>query len=192
MIFTVLMFVLLAQAGPIPRQAPMKENRAPEPATPAPIHQPESADVDRIFAVAFTQGSNAEMDFANLAAERASANGVKGYAAKMAAEHKGMADEMMPVLQGHLSAAAQRLASADELARKHLQSVKPADFDQEYIMTQISEHLAMLTAFQTEADNGTDAELKRLVRRLTPTIQAHLELAVDVAKHVGGSSPFKQ
>lgn len=184
---------LLAQAGPIPPQAPVQENRAPVPAAPAPMHQPESADVDRVFLLAFTEGSNAEMDLANLASQRATANEVKGYAAKMISEHKGMWEEMRPIVQRMMtSSPARRVAPADELALKHLEAVKPVDFDQEYIMTQIGGHLAMLTAFQTEADNGTDSEMKELVRRWTPTIQSHLELAVDIAKHVGGSSPFKQ
>jgi len=185
--------LLVAQAGPISPQAPMKENRAPVPAPPAPLNQPQSGDVDRVFALAFMQGSNAEMDLAGLATQRGTANEVKGYAAKMTAEHKGMTEEMMPVLQRILNTPpAQRLAPTDELAMKHLEAVKPVDFDQEYIMSQIGGHLAMLTAFQTEADNGTDAQLKELVRRWTPTIRAHLELAVDITKHVGGSSPFKQ
>jgi len=193
MIAEVLLLALLAQAGPIPPQAPMKENRAPVPAAPVPLQQPESADVDHLFAVAFIQGSNAEMELADLASQHASANEVKGYAAKMIAEHKGMADEIMPVLQRILTTPpAQRLAPGDELAKKHLEAVKPPDFDQQYVMTQIAGHLAMLTAFHTEADNGTDQQLKELVRKWAPTIQAHLELAVDVTKHVGGSSPFKQ
>ena len=50
----------------------------------------------------------------------------------------------------------------------------------------------MLMAFQTEAENGTNAQLKELARKWMPTIQAHLQLAVDTAKHVGGASPFKQ
>jgi putative membrane protein len=193
MTYLLLILLLVAQAGPIPPQAPMKENRAPVPAAPAPLHQAQSSDVDRVFALAFMQGSNAEMDLAGLAAQKGTANEVKGYAAKMTAEHKGMSDEMMPVLQRVLNTPpAGRLAPTDELAMKHLEAVKPVDFDQEYIMSQIGGHLAMLTAFQTEADNGTDAQLKELVRRWTPTIRAHLELAVDIAKHVGGSSPFKQ
>lgn len=56
------------------------------------------------------------------------------------------------------------------------------------MMSQIGGHLAMLTAFQTEADNGTDVELKQLVRKWMPTIQAHLQLAGDTAKHIGGAS----
>jgi putative membrane protein len=193
MISTFLILLFIAQAGPVPPQRAMKENRAPVPASPAPMQQTQSADVDHTFAIAFIQASNAEMDLANLAGKRATANEVKGYAAKMIAEHKGMCDEILPVLQHVLSAPpAQRLAPPDELASKHLEAVKPADFDQEYILSQIAGHLAALTAFQAEADNGTNAELKEVVRKWTPTIQAHLELAVDIVKHVGGSSPFKQ
>jgi putative membrane protein len=187
------LLLLLLQAGQISPQAPTKENRAPVPAAPAPSQQTESGDVDRTFAIAFIEGSNAEMELAEIASQRATANEVKGYAAKMIAEHKGMAEEMMPVLQRLVTAQpGTRLAPTDELAMKHLNAVKPVDFDQQYVMTQIGGHLAMLTAFQTEADNGTDAQLKEVVRKWTPTIQAHLELAVDVVKHVGGSSPFKQ
>lgn len=184
---------LLVQAGPVPSQAPMKQNRAPVPAQPAPLQQQQPPGVDRLFAIALIQGTNAEMDAAALASERATANEVKGYAAKMIAEHKGMSDELMPALQKLLgSVPPERVAPADQLAIEHLRAVKPVDFDQEYVMTQIAGHLAMLTAFQTEADNGSDQQIKEMVRKWTPTIKAHLELAVDTAKHVGGSSPFKQ
>ena len=135
-------------------QAPMKQNRAPVQAQPAPLQQPSSAEVDRLFALAATQGSNAEIDMAELALKRGSADEVKAYAAKMIAEHKGLMDELMPVLQRVLpNGPAERLAPADQLALRHLESVKPVDFDQLYVMQQIGGHLATLTAFHTEADN---------------------------------------
>ena len=174
-------------------QAPMKQNRAPVPAQPAPLQQSSSPDVDRLFTIAATQGNNAELDMAELTLKRGSADEVKAYAQKMIAEHKGLMDEMTPALQRVLgNSPTERLAPSDQLAMRHLEAVKPVDFDQLYVMTQISGHLATLTAFQTEADNGTDAQLKELARKWMPTIQAHLQLAVDLAKHVGGASPFKQ
>ena len=192
MIPILFLWTLFMQVGPPSPSAPMKQNRAPVPVQPAPIQHPESAEVDRLFALAAMQGSNAEIDMAELALKQGSANEVKGYAGKMIAEHKGLMDEMMPVLQRVLSnPPSERLAPADQLALRHLESVKPVDFDQIYVMEQIGGHLAMLTAFQTAAENGTDAQLKEVVRKWTPTIQAHLELAVDLAKHVGGASPFK-
>ncbi len=131
MIFVLLLSVLLAQAGPPSPQSPLKENRAPVPVQPAPNNQPTSADVDRLFAIAAMQGNNAEIDMAELALKRGSANEVKGYAAKMIAEHKGLMDEMMPALQRVLSnPPAERLAPADQLAMRHLEVAKPVDFDQ--------------------------------------------------------------
>ena len=193
MIPVLFLWELFAHAGQPSPQAPMKHTRPPVPAQPAPLQQPSSAEVDRLFALAAMQGNNAEIGMAELALKRGSANEVKGYAGKMIAEHKGLMEEMMPVLQRVLTnPPAERLTPADQLAMRHLESVKPVDFDQLYVMEQIGGHLAMLTAFQTEADNGADAELKELVRKWTPTIQAHLQLAVDTAKHVGGASPFKQ
>ena len=193
MISVLFTLALMAQAGPPSPQAPMKQNRAPVPAEPAPTQQPSSADVDRLFAMTAMEGNNAEMEMAELALKQGSANEVKGYAGKMIAEHKGLMEEMMPVLQSILAnSPPERLAPPDQLALRHLESLTPVDFDQDYVVGQIGGHLTMLTAFKTEAANGTNAQLKELVRKWTPTIQAHLELAIDLARHVGGASPFKQ
>lgn len=185
--------VVIAQAGTPSPQAPLHENRAPVQASPAPAKEPSSPSVDRLFAVAAMQGNDAELDMAKLALRRGTANEVKGFAGKMLAEHGGLMQELMPALRRamHGAAAPPHLAAPDALAYRHLESVSAVDFDQAYAMQQIGDHLATLTAFQTEADNGTDPQLKMLARKWLPTIQAHLELAVDVTSHIGGSSPFK-
>jgi len=185
--------VVVAQAGPPPAQAPTTENRAPVPVQPPPASEPAEPGVDKLFAVAAMQGNAAEIDMANLAMRRGTANEVKMFAGMMLADHGGMMREMLPALRRVLGAAAppQRLAPPDALAMRHLEAVPAVDFDQSYVMQQIGDHLATLAAFQTEADNGSDPQLKALARTWLPTIQSHLELAVDVTKHVGGSSPFK-
>ncbi len=184
---------LVAQAGQSSAPAPMKQNRAPVQAEPAPMPHPSSAEVDRLFAIAATQGGNAEIDMAELAMKRGSANEVKNYAAKMISEHKGINAAFEPVLKTVLpTSPAERLGTSDQLAMHRLESLKPVDFDQQYLLGQIGGHLATLAAFQAEADNGSNAQLKELARKWLPTIQAHLELAIDLVKHIGGSSPFKQ
>ncbi len=185
--------IAVAQAGPPPSQAPTTENRAPVPVQPAPAHEPALAGVDRTFALAAMQGNDAELDMAHLALRRGAANEVKAFAGTMIADHGGMMQEMMPALRRVLgtNGPPQRLAAADLLAYRHLEVVAPVDFDQVYAMQQIGDHLASLTAFQTEADNGTDPQLKALARKWLPSIQSHLERAVDLTQHIGGSSPFK-
>lgn len=193
MMTLIMVLVLLAQAGAPSAQSPMTQNRAPVPAQPAPMTYPESASIDHTFALAAIQGNNAEIDMAQLALKRGTANEVKGYAGKMIAEHGGLMKEMEPVLRSVLGAAPppERLAAPDMLAMRHLESVSPADFDQAYVMQQVGNHLATLTAFHTVAENGTNPQLKALARKWTPTIQAHLELAVDLTEHIGGASPLK-
>ncbi len=194
MIAFIALFAMFGQAGPpSPPPQPMMQNRAPVPVQPAPEKFATFASVDRTFALAAMQGNNAEIDMAQLALKRGTANEVKGYAGKMIAEHEGLMKDMDPVLRNVLGAAAppERLAAPDMLAMRHLESVPPVDFDQAYVMQQIGDHLATLTAFRTEADNGTNPQLKALARKWLPTIQAHLELAVDLTKHIGGASPFK-
>lgn len=190
----VLGLALFTQAGHLQQGEPMKQNRAPVQANPAPEDHPTSPDVDHLFGIAFLQSDRFETQAAALASNHGTADEVKGYAAKMMSEHSGMKESFDPVLH-RLTASNDEshggLAPADDLALKHLASLKPVDFDQEYIISQIGGHLTALAAFQAEADNGANAELKELARKWLPTIKAHLELAVDLSKHVAGSSPFK-
>lgn len=169
------------------------QNRAPVPANPSPMKFAESAAVDREFAIAAAQGNNAELDLAHLALQHAHASEALAFANKMIYEHEPIVKEFQPVVARLLpSGPPERLAATDMLAFQHLQSIPAADFDQEYLTGQVAAHVITLAAFQTEVDNGTDPELKALARKWLPTIKSHLELAVDLTKHIGGSSPFKQ
>lgn len=186
------LLAFFVQAGLPSPQPPSTENRAPVAAKPAPVKDPTFATVDRTFAIVLTQAHTAELEMANVALKQATANEVLGYAGKMISEHDGLMKEFQPVIGRLLgSEPPDRLAGADMLAIQHLQAVQPPDFDQEYVLGQIGAHLASMTAFETEARNGTDPELKALARKWLPTIKAHLELAVDLTQHIGGASPFK-
>ncbi len=178
---------LASPAAPtLQNQAPVKPSRIKNvmPAVPA---------VDRLFARAAIQGNAAEMQMARVALVRSNAPEVRGYAQKMIDEHAAIDAELRPALTQVLgpSDRAVELAPADALAVAHLRSMSQVDFDQAYALQQIGDHLATASAFRTEADNGTDPRLKPLVRKWLPTIEAHLELAVDLTRHVGGDSPFK-
>jgi putative membrane protein len=193
MIAALALVTLLAQVLPTPPPAPLSENVAPVKSNPAPFDIPTVAGIDRTFALAAIQGNTAEMEMAQLAVRRTSVPEVKGFAQKMMTEHMGLTDAMMPALTRALGGTqpAQKLAAPDILALAHLQTISDVDFDQMYLSQQVGDHLATVMAFHTEADNGTDPQLKELARKWLPTIQAHLELAVSLARHVGGSSPLR-
>ena len=151
-------------------RVPWAQNMAPVSApTPPSEHPPRLPAVDVAFVVAATQGNNAEVDAAKLALRRTSTDGVAAYARQMLTD----------------------LAAPDVLALQYLAHVEPVDFDQNYAMLQIGDHLAAQTAYAAEARDGSDAQLRAFAQKWLPTIQAHLQLAVTLVKHVGGDTPFK-
>jgi putative membrane protein len=188
MIAALALVLVVAQAAP----APLLQNLAPVAQPPAPAGIPDVAGVDRTFAEAALQGNAAELDMARLALERSNTPEVRAFAQKMLTEHMGLADEMLPALQRVLRAGpAQRLGAPDSLALTNLHTLSSVDFDQTYAEQQVGDHLATLAAFRTEVDNGADPQIKSLARKWMPTIQSHLELAVALTQHIGGSSPLK-
>jgi putative membrane protein len=188
MIPSLLFAVYIAQATP----PPYAQNVAPVPLAQAPMNVPPIAGIDRTFAAVAADGNYAEMQLAKLALVRSTVPEVRGFAEKMIAEHGDLMRDMEPALKRELGGSLpQTLPPPDQLAYKHLDSIAEVDFDQEYLTGQIADHVTTLTAFETEADNGTDPELKMLAKKWIPTIKAHLEIARNLTQHVGGSSPFK-
>jgi putative membrane protein len=64
-----------------------------------------------------------------------------------------------------------------------LEADKPRMFDHDYIQSQISGHQAAVKVFQTEIDNGQDADLKAFATATLPTIQQHLVMAQRLGGH---------
>jgi len=168
------------------------QNMAPVSApTPPSEHPPRLAAVDVAFVVAATQGNNAEVDAAKLALRRTSTDGVAAYARQMLTDHSEIAKDADLAMRHRMTPTTARLAAPDVLALQYLAHVEPVDFDQNYAMLQIGDHLAAQTAFATEARDGSDPQLRAFAQKWLPTIQAHLQLAITLVKHVGGDTPFK-
>ena len=168
------------------------QNTAPVKMTmPPSVHPPQLAVVDHDFAIAATQGNAGEIAAANLALAHTQSDDVKAFARQMLTDHGSIGMEGKPVIAPHLHVAPIALAPGESLALKYLASLAPVDFDQQYAMLQIGDHLATATAFATEARDGKDPALKAFAKKWLPTIQAHLQLAVALVKHVGGDTPFR-
>ncbi len=168
------------------------QNTAPVSA-PAPpsFHPPALASVDAAFAIAVTQGNAAELRAARLALTRTQSDDVAAFARQMITDHEMITSEGNPLVKRHLVHSPAPLGAPDVIALLNLASLPAVDFDQQYALTQIADHLATQTAFATEARDGKDPKLKAFAAKWLPTIMAHLELAVTLVKHVGGDSPFK-
>ena len=168
------------------------QNVAPVSAPPPPSSDPRhSQTVDVAFASALVQGGDAEIRAAKLALMRTRSDDVAAFARQMITDHDAIAAEGAPLVKKYRAGTIDAVGPADRLGLFRLQTLAPVDFDRQYALLQIGDHLATQTAFATEAQSGADPLLAAFARKWLPTIEAHLELAVTLVKHVGGDTPFR-
>jgi putative membrane protein len=159
------------------------------PAARTPLAAQPKLDVDALFLRAAMQGNAGEIDLAQLALQRSTVLEVRGFAQKMIDEHTQLGGRLAEAAP-HAAAPAERDNPIDRLALERLAGLSAVDFDQQYLLQQIGDHLATIDVFDAEARDGRNPALKGFAADQLPELRAHLALAVDEVKHVGGDTPF--
>ena len=154
----------------------------PPPKPPAaPPGPPPLAAGDASFIQTAAQGGMAEVQMGQLAEQTSRNKAVKAFAEHMIKDHTANNDQLKQLAT---SKGATVPTSVDEEQQKSLtmlQGEKGRKFDHDYIATQVQDHTAMLSAFQTEADSGTDPDLKSFAAQTIPVLQEHLKEADKLA-----------
>ncbi len=63
--------------------------------------------------------------------------------------------------------------------------LRTEEFDKSYISSTVKDHEDDIAAFQKEANNGGDADVKALASKALPTLQGHLRMAQNIARESG-------
>ena len=152
------------------------------------IHPAPSPAIDRAFALAAAESARAELVMAQLALSRSRTDAVRAFARQTIAEQTGLAQQLTPHLRRvYRGTVPSDLTASDMLTYYRLAHAKSVEFDETYALAQVGGHVSAFGAFETESVDGSDPQLKAVVRRWTPTIESHLEKAIDLMQHVGGS-----
>ena len=61
-----------------------------------------------------------------------------------------------------------------------------AEFDRAYMDAMVMGHQTVAKNMMTEANSGTDPQLKAFAAKTLPTVQMHLKMAQDIQNDVGG------
>ena len=151
----------------------------------APETTPDTAQLrsdDRKFVKDAAVGGMAEVELGKLAAQKASSEAVKQFGQKMVDDHSKANDELKQI------AAKQKVNIPDSLDSKHqarvdkLSKLSGAEFDKAYIKDQLKDHQEDVKAFQHEAQNGSDPDIKGFASKTLPTLQEHLSMVKDLSK----------
>jgi putative membrane protein len=158
-------------------------NPPPPPAPPAP---PPLAATDATFITAATQGGLTEVAEAQTALKQTHNPAIVSYANQMVSFHTQANQNLaaIAVKKGVTPPASPSDAQTQEATA--LQSETGRKFNHDYIADQIAGHQAAVSAFQDEATNGTDPDLKAFAQSSLPTVQQHLAMAQSLEAKMSG------
>ena len=165
----------------------------PPPPPAAPAGPPPLASADASFVTGAAQGGMTEIQEAQLAQKTSHSAKIKAYAAKMITDHDSADDQLKQLAMTKNATVPTAVNDAQMQEITKLQGETGRMFDRDYIADNIAGHQQQLVLFQTEAQSGTDPDLKKFASDTVPTIQSHLDQAnaLSAPKHKGAMRHHK-
>lgn len=119
----------------------------------------------------------AEVQLGELAQTKASNPSVRRFAAQMVADHTQANQRLAALAQAKQMTPPSSMDTLHTQVYQQLQNTRGQDFDKLYMDGQVRDHQMVVQAFQNEAQNGTDPEVRAFAQRNLPMMQHHLEMA---------------
>lgn len=165
-----LAFVLTGAAG--------AASAAQAPAADPPSQQePAKATPDApTFAKRAAAGTQAVMDLSMVAIQDASSDAVKDLAHRLRSDHKAILDELNELAAARGVEADATPSSRQIAAKAALEKLSGAAFDRGYVEALIKGHERAIAAFERQAADGMDPELKAFAAKTVPMLKEHLQM----------------
>jgi putative membrane protein len=144
--------------------------------------QRQKRSADQSFAEKAAVGGLAEVQLGKLAVGRAASPDVKQFGQRMVDDHGKANRELMALVEQKGISVPTALDPTHQKEADRLAKLQGAAFDRAYIQHMVKDHQEDVRLFRTQAQQGTDPELKRFAADTLPTLEAHLNMAQNLAK----------
>ncbi len=143
------------------RKAPMPKS------TTAPA-MAKLSDKDKAFMKEAAKGGKMEVDMGHMAEKQAKSADVKKIGGRMVKDHSKANTELMAI--------AKKKGVDLSKEKPMLMKIGDANFDKDYLDAMVKDHEKDLAAFQGEAKNGSDADVKTFAAKTSEVIKMHLAM----------------
>jgi putative membrane protein len=140
--------------------------------TEQPSKSPATAalsDKDKAFMKEAAKGGMMEVDMGKMAQQKGKSADVKKFGSTMLVDHTKAGNELMAI--------AKKKGVDLSKEKGKMMKLNDATFDKEYINAMVKDHEEDLAAFQGEAKNGSDADVKAFASKTSAMIKKHLDMA---------------
>ena len=137
---------------------------------------------DQNFAVNTAIAGMTEIQAGQLAEQKGMAQDVKDYGALMVKDHTAAADKLKAIAAQKNITLPSTLSPDAQKNIDGLQNESGKKFDKDYLAMMVSDHKKVISAFEDESKNGSDADIRAFADSTLHTLHQHLDKAEKCEK----------
>jgi len=123
----------------------------------------------------------AEVNAADLALRFAASPDVRQFAAQMKQDHTKSNNELTGLANTKQLKMAEKMDATHEKMYQKMGKLSGADFDKEYIRSQVRDHEKAVSLFEGASKSAKDPQLKQWAAATLPTLRMHLKMSQEMA-----------
>ena len=148
----------------------------------------KAGDKDQQFLQRAARDGLAEVQLGQMAAERSTNPEVQRFGQRMASDHTKANQELMTLAQSKNISIPKDMDKHHQKTAEALAKKRGASFDRDYMRDMVTDHEKAVQLFTTEANEGSDADIKAFATKTLPTLQEHLHMARQLTQQQGSMS----
>lgn len=134
------------------------------------------------------QGGMAEVTLGQLAVDKAESEAVKNFGQRMVTDHGKASPELKDLATAENVTLPTEMDAEAKAVQKKLSTLSGPEFDKAYVEEMLKGHKKDISAFEKQAQQGKDPEVKNWAEKTLPTLREHYSLAQTTGSEVGVKS----
>lgn len=140
---------------------------------------------DQKFVLDAAQGGMMEVELGRTAGKNASSSDVKSFGQRMVTDHTKANTKLMTLASNKGVDLPRTLPTDKQKDRDKMAGLSGAEFDRMYIQHMVKDHDKTIALFETQAQKGTDADLRAFAQETLPTLREHKTMVDSLASKLG-------
>ena len=136
------------------------------------------------FLTEAAQGSVAEVTLGKMAAEKGENAAVKDFGNRMVRDHSKAIEEAKVLATTAGVPLPTEMSEEAKALQQRLNNLAGVEFDRAYMDEMVNDHKKDIAAFEKQAEDGQNAQVKEWAKKMLPTLKEHLNLAQSAEKRV--------
>ena len=132
---------------------------------------------DQEFMKKVAEGGHNEMGLSKVALDKGVTGETKTFANMMVQDHTKAGNELKPIAAQKNVDLPMDMDAEHKTLQDQMNNLSGEQLQQQYAQQMVTDHEKTVAVFQSEIQNGQDADVKAFAQKTLPTIQEHLDMA---------------